>query len=298
MDYPDHYATLGLKRTADQGDIKRAYRKLARQFHPDLSKEPNAEARFKEIALAHKVLVHPEERAAYDEEGRQREEAAKAPRWAQRGAFEGDADGYPHGLDDNEFFTSMFARAGRGDHSQRSRYSPGPDQQARVVMDLKDSYSDQRRTISLQGRELEVSIPKGMREGQQLRLTGQGGAGHGGAPDGDLYLEIAWRPHPLFTVQGRDVYVDLPLAPWEAALGASVTAPTPEGHVQLTIPPGSQAGRKLRLKGRGLPSVPPGDLYAVLGIAVPPTTSPEGQAAFTALAHAFPHYDPRQAMKA
>lgn len=298
MDYPDHYATLGLKRTADQGEIKRAYRKLARQYHPDLSKEPHAEARFKEIALAHKVLVHPEQRAAYDEEGLQRAEAAKAPRWAQGAPFEGDTDGQAHGLDDSEFFNSMFARAGRGDHTQRSRYSPGSDQQARVVMDLKDSYVEQHRTITLGGRELQVSIPKGMREGQHLRLAGQGGPGHGGAPSGDLYLEIVWRPHHLFTVQGRDVYVDLPLAPWEAALGATVTAPTPEGQVQLTIPPGSLAGRKLRLKGKGLPSVPPGDLYAVLGIAVPPITNPEGQAAFAALARAFPHYDPRQAMNA
>jgi curved DNA-binding protein len=151
--------------------------------------------------------------------------------------------------------------------------------------------------MTLQERHLDVNIPKGVREGQHLRLAGQGGPGHGGGPAGDLYLEIAFQPHPLFRVDGRDVYLDLPLAPWEAALGAAVTAPTPDGSVELTIPPGSSSGRKLRLKGKGLPSDPPGDLYVVLGIAVPAADTPAAREAYASLARSFPHFNPRSALE-
>ncbi|HET9644205.1 MAG TPA: J domain-containing protein, partial [Burkholderiaceae bacterium] len=186
-------------------------------------------------------------------------------------------------------------------------HAEGRDHHAKIEIDLEDAYRGARRTISLrapaldergqvtlQERHLEVDIPKGIREGQHLRLPGQGSRGIGGGRAGDLYLEVAFRPHPRFRVDGRDVYVDLPLAPWEAALGATVTAPTPEGHVQLTIPPGSPAGRKLRLKGKGLPSNPPGDLYAVLSVVAPKPDSASAREAYEALAHAFPHFDPRR----
>jgi curved DNA-binding protein len=151
---------------------------------------------------------------------------------------------------------------------------------------------------TLQERQLEVNIPKGVREGQHLRLAGQGGMGHGGAPAGDLYLEIQLLPDPLFRLDGGDIYFDLPVAPWEAALGATVTAPTPDGHVQLSVPPGSSAGRKLRLKGKGMPGRQPGDLYAVLAIALPTSSSAPDKEAYSAFARAFPSYNPRAALEA
>ena len=182
---------------------------------------------------------------------------------------------------------------------------------AKVSIDLLDSYRGALRTMSLrmpvvdaqgratlQERQLEVNIPKGVREGQHLRLVGQGAAGHGGAPAGDLYLEIAILPHPVFRLDGRDVHFDLPVAPWEAALGATVTVPTPDGAVQLSVPPGSSQGRTLRLKGKGLPGLQPGDLYAVLVINVPPSVSDAEKAAYEALARAYPDYNPRSALEA
>jgi curved DNA-binding protein len=187
----------------------------------------------------------------------------------------------------------------------------GDDHHAKVLIDLQDSYLGAQRTISLrmpvidatghatlQDRQLEVNIPKGVRQGQQLRLSGQGAAGHGGAAAGDLYLEIQFRPHPVFRVDGRDIHFDLPVTPWEAALGSTVTAPTPDGPVQLSIPPSSAQGRKLRLKGKGLPGKEPGDLYAVLLIALPPAGSPPEKDAYEALGRAFPHYNPRTALEA
>ena len=180
-----------------------------------------------------------------------------------------------------------------------------------MAIDLEDSYRGARRTISLrmpvvdaqghavlQERQLEVNIPKGVRAGQHLRLAGQGGPGQGGAAAGDLYLEIELRPHPRFRVDGSDVYVDLPVSPWEAALGATVTAPTPDGDVQLTIPAGSPHGRKLRLKGRGLPGRQPGDLYALLVVALPRSDSAAAREAYTAMAKAFPGFDPRSPQEA
>jgi curved DNA-binding protein len=208
----------------------------------------------------------------------------------------------------------LFGRVNRGPHARHAsgpRPTQGEDHHAKVLIDLQDSYSGATRTISLrvpvvdatghatlQERQLEVNIPKGVRPGQHLRLSGQGATGHGGAGAGDLYLEIQFRPHPLFRVDERDISFDLPVAPWEAALGATVTVPTPEGHVQLSIPAGSSAGRKLRLKGKGLPGKEPGDLYAVLLIALPPSTSPPDKGAYEALAQAFPDYNPRTALEA
>lgn len=321
MEFKDYYATLGVQRSATQDEIKRAYRKLARKFHPDVSKEPHAEARFKEVAEAHEALIDPERRAAYDEISQRHargESFEPPPGWDS--GFEFSGRGYdgagPRGhagdADFSAFFESLF---GRGDRNARPgagshRQAPGRDHHAKVMIDLEDSYRGARRTISLrvpvidaQGhvafhdRQLEVNIPPGVREGQHLRLTGQGGPGHGGEPAGDLYLEITLKPHPRFRVDGRDVYVDLPVSPWEAALGATVAAATPAGEVQLTIPAGSSQGRKLRLKGRGLPGKQPGDLYAVLAITLPHADSDAAKAAYTALRDAFPDYDPRAAQE-
>jgi curved DNA-binding protein len=314
MEFRDYYATLGLERTATQDDIKRAYRKLARKYHPDVSKEPDAEARFKDLAEAYEALNDPEKRAAYDEAGRQRQRAQEAgPSAGREPEFEFGGRGFDpgDGFNHSDFFESLFGRQAGGARSQARRSTQGQDHHAKVVIDLEDAYKGARRTISLrmpvpdaqggytlQERQLEVGIPKGVREGQHLRLAGQGQSGTLGGAPGDLYLEISFRPHAHFRVDGRDVYIDLPITPWEAALGASVTVPIPAGEVQLTVPAGSSSGRKLRLKGRGLPGEPPGDMYAVLSITVPPAQTAESKQAYEALAGTFPNFNPRSVLEA
>jgi curved DNA-binding protein len=321
MQYKDYYETLGLARTATQDEIKQAYRKLARKYHPDVSKLPDAEAKFKDINEANEVLKDPEKRAAYDQVGqgfKAGQEFQPPPNWdagfefrggeAPGGGFAGSFGG--EGFDASDFFESLFGqRARAGGRPRRSAAMQGEDHHAKVLIDLEDAYRGAERSISLrvpkegtdgrvalEERRLDVHIPKGIRAGQHLRLSGQGAPGSGGAPAGDLYLEIEFKPHPRFRLDGADVYVDLPLAPWEAALGANVEAATPEGAVQLTIPKGSSAGRKLRLKGRGLPArgkSAPGDLYAVLTIALPPATAEKDRDAYTAMATSFADFDPR-----
>jgi curved DNA-binding protein len=322
MDFKDYYQTLGLAKTASADEIKRAYRKLARKYHPDVSKEPDAEARFKEVAEAHEALCDTERRAAYDDIASRHargETFAPPPGWDSGFEFSGGPQDGGNGFDDvdhSDFFASLFGRqAGgrRGASGFGQRANPnraGGDHHARIRIDLIDAYRGGARSLSLRGqqaaadgrlvmrdRQLDVNIPPGVRNGQQLRLAGQGGAGQGDGPAGDLYLEIEIAPHPLFRVDGRDVYLDLPVAPWEAALGASVTVPLPDGSVELTVPAGSTPGRRLRLKGKGLPSVPPGDLYAVLTLALPSGDGAPAQAAWRALAASFPAFNPRQALE-
>jgi curved DNA-binding protein len=312
MEFKDYYATLGVARSAKADEIKRSYRKLARKYHPDVSKEPDAEARFKEVAEAYEVLGDAEKRAAYDDVGQRYQRGQEfhpPPGWDSGFEFSGRGDGAAGDADFSDFFSTLFGRRGQA-HPGHMPPMRGQDHHAKVAIDLEDAYFGAQRTITLrmpmadeqgrvglQERHLDVRIPKGVREGQQLRLAGQGGTGLGEGTAGDLYLEITFRPHPQFRVDGRDVFVDLALAPWEAALGAAVTAPTPEGAVQLTIPPGSASGRKLRLKGRGLPGTPPGDLYAVLGIRTPEANTDAARAAYSAFADAFPDFDPRGARK-
>ncbi|CAH0351158.1 DnaJ C-terminal domain-containing protein [Aquabacterium sp. CECT 9606] len=306
MEFKDYYATLGLQSTATQDEIKRAYRKLARKFHPDVSKEADAEARFKELAEAYEALNDPERRAAYDE-------ARARPQRAPMPDFGGGDHGFDpsEGMNHSDFFESLFGKSVRGASFQRRARATPQDHHARILIDLEDAYHGARRNISLrvpvvdaqgqvtlQARQLEVNIPKGVREGQHLRLAGQGLAGEPGGPAGDLYLEVGFKPHAHYRVDGRDLYLDLPIAPWEAALGATATVPTPGGPVQLTVPAGSSSGRKLRLKGRGLPGDPPGNLYAVVGITVPPADTPASTQAYEALARTFPHFNPRSVLKA
>jgi curved DNA-binding protein len=311
MKFKDYYETLGVPRDATQDAIKGAYRKLARKYHPDVSKEPDAEARFKELGEAYAVLKDPEKRAAYDQMGSQwktGQDFQPPPGWDAGFEFSGGDFGAGAGADHSDFFEALFGRrAGAG---QRSHAPPqGQDHHAKVLIDLADAYHGAQRSIALrmpmldaqgrvamQERKLDVSIPKGIRAGQHLRLAGQGAPGLGGGTAGDLYLEIVFKPDPRFRVDGRDVYADLPLAPWEAALGAAVMAPTPEGPVQLTIPPSSVAGRQLRLKGRGIPGTPPGDLYVTLGIALPPADSEAAQEAYRAMGKAF-DFNPREQKK-
>jgi len=311
MKFKDYYEILGVPRSATQDDVKRAYRKLARKFHPDVSKDPDAEARFKEMGEAYAVLKDPEKRAAYDQMGSQwktGQDFQPPPGWDAGFEFSGGDFGAGPGGDHSDFFEALFGRhVGGGPRAQR--HAQGQDHHAKVLIDLADAYAGAQRGISLrmpvldaqgrvtmQERALEVNIPKGVRAGQHLRLAGQGGPGVGEGAAGDLYLEIAFKPDPRFRADGRDVYLDLPLAPWEAALGAVVAAPTPEGPVQLTIPPGSAAGRRLRLKGRGIPGSPAGYLYVVLTIALPPADNEAAQEAYRAMAKAF-DFDPRTHLK-
>lgn len=305
MKFRDYYETLGVPRGATQDEVKRAYRKLARKYHPDVSKDPDAEARFKELGEAYAVLKDPEKRAAYDVVGSQwkgGQDFQPPPDWDAGFEFSGGDAGA--GTEFSDFFESLFGRPAQGRHRADGQMH-GQDHHAKVLIDLADAYRGAQRSVSLrmpgldaqgrvglQERTLAVSIPKGVRAGQHLRLAGQGGPGQGGGKAGDLYLEIAFGSDPQFRAEGRDVYLNLPLAPWEAALGAALAVPTPDGPVQLTIPPGSKAGRQLRLKGRGIPGSPPGDLYAVLSIALPPADSDAAREAYEAMELAF-DFNPR-----
>ncbi|MEE8429325.1 MAG: DnaJ C-terminal domain-containing protein [Gammaproteobacteria bacterium] len=294
MEYKDYYQIMGVKRDATQDEIKRTYRKLARKYHPDVSKESDAEERFKTVGEAYEVLKDPEKRAAYDQLGanwKAGQDFKPPPDWDA--GFEFSGGGYTaggggvHSAFFDELFGRQFRQAGDGRPTFHMR---GEDHHAKVLIDLEDSFSGATRSISLhvpeltedghvttRERTLNVRIPKGIRAGQQIRLAGQGAPGLGGAKSGDLYLEVQFRDHPLYRVDGADIYLDLPVAPWEAALGAGIKAPTPAGTVDLKIPADSNQGRKLRLKGRGLPGKTPGDLYVVLQVTLPPADSDDAK---------------------
>ena len=278
MKYKDYYKILGVARGAGDEEIKKAYRKLARKFHPDVSKEPNAKEKFQEVSEAYETLRDKEKRAAYDSLGsdfRQGQDFRPPPDWFDR--FGGGGRGEDlHGVDLGELFESMgiFGRAQRrtGGFGRRSAF-PGEDYEVPVRLTLEESYRGAERTVQFDGRSFTARIPRGATDGQRLRLRGKGGPGMNGGPAGDLYLQIALEPHPLFRASGHDLDIDVPLAPWEAALGAEVDIPTLEGRVTMKVPAGSKAGQKLRLGGKGLPKPGggAGDLYAMLSIAVPAT---------------------------
>jgi curved DNA-binding protein len=308
MKYKDYYETLGLERSASQEDVKRSYRKLARKYHPDVSKHTDAEDRFKELGEAYHVLKDPEKRAAYDRLGsewRNGQDFQPPPNWDEGFEFRGAGNEAAEQADFHDLFEKMFGGA-RGAHPRQRPFDVrGEDHHAKVLIDLEDSYRGAQRSISLQmpvidehghvsleTRTLNVSIPKGIRAGQHLRLSGQGAAGAMPGTAGDLYLEIAFREHPPFRVDGRDVSLELPVAPWEAGLGAQVTVPTPDGSVEMTVPADCAGGRRLRLKGKGIPGNPPGDLYVILNIVLPPADSDTAKAAYDAMRQAF-NFNPR-----
>ena len=296
MEFKDYYQTLGVSRSAEPDEIKRSYRRLARKYHPDVSNEPEAEQRFNEIQEAHEVLKDPEKRAAYDQFGanwKAGQEFRPPPDWKPGFGFAGG--GYTDAGDFSDFFESLFGGAGHrrsgGGHTHIRM--KGEDLHAKVSLPLEDVYRGTTRSLSLERPELDemgrlvtgahrlnVKIPKGVTKGQRLRLAGQGGPGLGGAPAGDLYLEVTLEPHRLYHVAGRDVHVDLPVAPWEAALGETVTVPTLGGKVDIKIPPDSQSGTNLRLKGRGLPGTPAGDQYVVLKVLAPKAETEEARALY------------------
>jgi curved DNA-binding protein len=315
MEYRDYYQILGVARTATADEIKKAYRRLARKFHPDVSKEANAEQKFKELQEAYEVLKDPEKRAAYDQLGsewKSGQQFRPPPGWADGFEFRGSpGGGFRQTYEDeggfSDFFSTLFGGgspfAGAGTRSARSR--AGRDHHARLDLDLEEAYRGGTRTLDLKRPELKpdgtlelrahtvrVTIPAGVTDGQQIRLGGQGEASTSGGKSGDLYLEVHIRPHRLFQVEGRDVTLTLPIAPWEAALGASVPVPTLAGNVEMRIPPGAQSGQKLRLRGRGLPGSPAGDQYVLLKVVVPPAQSPEARALYEQMERIMP-FDPR-----
>ncbi|MCF6355142.1 MAG: DnaJ domain-containing protein [Candidatus Polarisedimenticolaceae bacterium] len=297
MEYKDYYKIMGVKKEATQDEIKRAYRKLARKYHPDVSKEKDAEEKFKQVGEAYEVLKDPEKRVAYDQLGsnwKAGQDFKPPPDWdagfefSGGGFTDGDASAY------SDFFESLFGHDfSHARSSQQPFHARGEDHHAKVSIDLEDAYHGATRSITLrtpkldeQGRlttherTLSVRIPKGVKSGQRIRLAGQGAAGSGKGGSGDLYLQIEIRPHPLYRVEGRDIYLDLPITPWEAALGAKVKVPTPGGVVDLKIPAGSVSMHKLRLKGRGIPGKPAGDLYVILQITLPPAESDQAKALY------------------
>lgn len=313
MEFKDYYAILGVAKDAGQDDIKRAYRKLARKYHPDVSKEPDAEARFKEVNEANEVLKDPQKRAAYDQLGSQwraGQEFRPPPDWDA--GFEFSGGGFT-GADTHQFsdfFETLFGMGSpfSGRTTRQGRHAlRGEDHHAKILIPLADSFTGAQRSIQLQvpevdargrlilrPRTLNLRIPTGIGAGQKIRLAGQGAPGTGGAPAGDLYLEIEFEPHRLFQVEGRDLYLTLPLAPWEAALGARIQVPTPGGRVEVKVPAGAQAGQKLRLKGRGLPAQQPGDLFIILKLVNPPAGDARAQELYRRMADDV-RFDPRSA---
>lgn len=294
MEYKDYYQTLGVDKAASADEIKKAYRKMVRKYHPDVSKHKDADAKTKEINEAYEVLGDATKRAAYDALGRGHrpgESFQPPPDWGEQYDFAGA------GADD--FFADLFAQAGRRQRrgGAGAFQMRGDDIHAAITIDLRDAYQGATRTISLrvprqQGsgrvameeKTLNVNIPRGVTPGQQLRLAGQGHEGHGAAGPGDLYLEIGFAPDPRYRVEGAHVYENVPVTPWEAALGGSVSVQTPSGTVEVTVPAGSQSGRKLRLKGRGIPANPPGDLYLILDVVLPPANNDKARAIYQAMA--------------
>lgn len=305
MEYKDYYKILGVERGASQDEIKRAYRRLARKYHPDVSKEPNAEGRFKEINEANEVLRDPEKRAAYDNLG-SGWQAGQDFHPPPGGGFEHQEFHFrPEDMAQfSDFFASLFGRGARAETRRRR----GEDQNARLRIDLIDAYKGTTRQLRLEEpvvgadgrvdsrtRTLNVRIPAGVTQGQQIRVAGQGTSGPRGGPAGDLYLEIDIAPHPHFRVDGKDIHVALPIAPWEAALGATVPVPTLGGPVNLKVPAGSQSGKRLRLKGRGLPGANAGDELVELVIVTPPAETDAQQAFYRRMAEAF-SFNPRAEM--
>jgi curved DNA-binding protein len=312
MRYKDYYKVMGVERDASQEEIKRAYRKLARKYHPDVSSESDAEARFKELGEAYEVLKDPEKRAAYDQLGadwKAGQEFRPPPDWNEGFEFHGGGFTGATSQDFSDFFDSLFGRdvpgGGFARSSRTAFHARGEDSYAKILIDLEDAYRGSTRAVTLEHAEigqdgrpsvkkrtLNVRIPKGVRQGQHIRLAAQGSPGFGKGEPGDLYLEVEFRPHRSYRVEGKDVFIDLPVAPWEAALGATVAVSTPSGNIDLKIPPNSANGRKLRLKGRGIPAQQPGDLFVILNIALPRADSEAAKAAYNEFGRAF-DFNPR-----
>ncbi|GGX66727.1 DnaJ C-terminal domain-containing protein [Saccharospirillum salsuginis] len=316
MEFKDYYKILGVSDDAEASDIKKAYRKLARKYHPDVSKEAGAEARFKEVGEAYEVLSDPEKRAEYDQI---RQLGARGYQQGAAGAGTGAGQGFSEedlSRQFTDFFESIFGGMGGGHRQagpdwQQAFSQRGQDMHHKIALFLEEAASGVQRQIRLQVPEvdaygrvhrrtktLNVKIPPGVVAGQRIRLAGQGGPGVGDGATGDLFLEIELAPHPVFGVDGKDLLLTLPVTPWEAALGARVKAPTLTGQVNLTIPKGSASGQRLRLKGKGLGRNPTGDLIVTLQVTVPKRHSDEALALYQKLAQTEADFDPRKQLEA
>ena len=309
MEFKDYYRVLGVARDAKPDEIKKAYRKKAREYHPDLSSGADTEAKFKEVNEAYEVLGDKERRATYDQMGQGpmggQGPSQGAPGWD--GGYQFSTGGFGDTDRFSDFFETLFRDRSRAT-SQR-QHGRGADSHARIEISIEDAFSGATRSLTLrlptvgsdgsvsyQDRKISVHIPKGILAGQHLRVAGMAGAPLGGGPAGDLFLEVTFAPHPVYRVEGSDLYLDLPLAPWEAALGTHVIIPTPGGKVDLRIPKNARSGQKLRLKGKGLPGAKAGDIYATLKIVNPDATTQEARAFFQKMAEKM-SFDPRAHLK-
>ena len=310
MDFKDYYKILGVEPTADEKAIKTAYRKLARKYHPDVSKEKDAENQFKEVAEAYEVLKSAEKRAEYDELRKYAQQGRPfepPPGWQPRGNA-GFADEMGGGRDYSDFFESLFGAAGRSQGPGRKSARRGQDVEMELPILLEETLADEAKKIAFQlpqysadgqplaaiSKTLNVKIPAGVSDGERIRLKGQGAPGLGGAANGDLYLIIRLVPHPLFDVEAHNLILTVPLAPWEAALGSKVTVPTLDGKIHLSIPANSQSGQRLRIKGKGLMNKlgERGDLYALFKIVIPAQADEPTRALWAQLAEQAA-FDPR-----
>lgn len=303
MDFKDYYSILGVPKSAGTDEIKKAFRKAARKYHPDINTDPSAEATFKDVNEAYEVLKDPERRAAYDQLGQEPPSGQGSyrppPGWDEGFAF---SEG---GGQDQEAFSDFFEtlfRRGSGPAGGMG-YNQGGDSHGRIEISIEDAYRGTERTLSLrapvvgpngqvtlQDRVIAVHVPKGIAAGQHIRLAGQGNPGPAGA--GDLFLEVSFAAHPVFRPDGKDLHLELPITPWEAALGGHIVMPTPDGKVDLRIPKNARTGQKMRLKGKGLPGTPAGDIYATLKIINPKVETDEARALFQQMAKEMP-FDPR-----
>ncbi len=317
MEYKDYYKILGVEKTATQDEIKSSFRKLARKFHPDINKEDGAEEEFKKINEANEVLKDPEKRAAYDELGmnwEQGQDFKPDQNWDAgfefSGGFKDGGGGFEAGGGGqySDFFENIFGKAYQQQREQQAQErfnAKGQDSHAKVLIDLEDSFTGTKRMISLKvptltedghvtikDRQLNITIPKGVHEGQHIRLKGQGQPSLGTGGAGDLYLEIAFKPHAFYHIEGNDLSFHLPLTPWEAALGATIKVPTPTGQVDLKVPKSAKQGQKLRMKGRGIPAKIAGNLYVIFDIALPPADSDKAKALYETMAKEL-NFNPR-----
>ncbi|MCU0810065.1 MAG: DnaJ domain-containing protein [Thiobacillaceae bacterium] len=313
MQFKDYYQTLGVARDAGADEIKKAFRRLARKYHPDVSREADAEQRMREVNEAYAVLSDPEKRAAYDQLGQgyqTGEDFRPPPDWDAGFEFSGRGFSPHEAADFSDFFAELFGRMGgrqAGSGTGGGRYQErGEDHHAKVLLNLEDAFSGAARQINLQvptmdaqgrvrlnTRTLNVKIPRGVKEGQIIRLAGQGAPGAGASTAGDLLLEVHFKPHPRLRPDGRDLHLTLPVAPWEAALGAVIAVDLPGGSAKVRIPEGAQSGRQLRVRGKGIPGEPPGDLLLDIQVVLPPADSPKARQLYEAMARELA-FDPRR----
>jgi curved DNA-binding protein len=297
MEYKDYYKILGVSRDASAAEIKKAYRVLAKRYHPDVSKEANAEEKFKEVGEAYEVLKDADKRAQYDQFGSYQhgQSFTPPPGWGQSG--QSHAGGFGGG-NFSSFFESMFGGAGGG--MGDNFFAAGEDVNAKITVSLEDAFHGAKKTIrrpagASQGGTLNVKIPAGITSGKKIRLSGQGKAGMGSRA-GDLYLEVAIAQHTYYRLEEKDIYLDLPITPWEAAMGGKVTVPTLAGKINLTIPANAKSGQKMRLKGRGLPGKEPGDQFVVLQIMVPPANTANAKQLYQQMAEEMA-FNPRETLE-